>query len=782
MDESVNDEDSIRLVTCNVLPSHDDEDGDDAIRVAAPRISLVSPLNSQIDRRGRVRAGPVTGDFWALLVSNRHDVHASCGSSLATEGVVACSKEISGVVNLSWSLRNLDNLDAVHGHASIGVEARRSVAKCLGYLQYHASEFVPLTTPISIPADFDLSESMAPVRMRCMVQDTILENGSTTLHFLRARGMTSPPFVSLAFDPTNLAGTCVGEMRLVRSLQVTERMGSADVVEAHPTRSALRGWRQTQIAASKADMTANAELRAIFKTLLELPAHHTPSAGATNFGNKPTRLRKQHDPLRLVAALAFSRHLRTPKAFSEAKCDAMDYAAFGGDEEHAPRSSENDPSRTSLEVSRARLDVVSMLQQRRQFTLAAEQDTIRGIAVYSDASPVVGAELQGMIADVMYKDNSVERTTLPGSTLAYGHTDAVAKTMALVWAIFLVAGPTLKVMRYFFDHITSLTTDFGVEMHLLELPDVLVAFLKWVGGAPLAGLGPDVVHSRRLMWRALRIAGWSHTLGGIMKASATECPNWPDILQQLRYLCQFFRNESYRAHLTKVLSRRIPGLTRLLANFTATFAKWRYETLANVCRQLNRLRVLCEEHFVEGIFENVQDKSLLDNVIVACRNKGLWKWISMGDKILFGPLENIRRWGMVCNCCVEKRRAARGFVFCEWSSRRLRDAWGFIQEQISSMLTLADTLTMGMVDGCNETALLSRELLRFFAAPSRWLHLVNLNSINCFPLITFALDALLVNAITFVFDDFHVQIQIQCIFNHKLKCNLLNFHVVEINM
>ena len=125
-----------------------------------------------------------------------------------------------------------------------------------------------------------------------------------------------------------------------------------------------------------------------------------------------------------------------------------------------------------------------------------------------------------MILDVMFKDESLERIVLPGSTLAYGHSDTLSKGVALLWALFLVAGPTEADVRLACDHVRSLTTDFGVEMHILEVPDILPAFFKWIGGTPLDRCAQFVNNERRLWRRALRVAGWSHTLGGIMKSLA----------------------------------------------------------------------------------------------------------------------------------------------------------------------------------------------------------------------------------------------------------------------
>ena len=56
----------------------------------------------------------------------------------------------------------------------------------------------------------------------------------------------------------------------------------------------------------------------------------------------------------------------------------------------------------------------------------------------------------------------------------------MAKGVTLLWACYLVAGPGFIEMEYFLNKATSITTDFGVEIHTLELPGILKAFL-WHG-------------------------------------------------------------------------------------------------------------------------------------------------------------------------------------------------------------------------------------------------------------------------------------------------------------
>ncbi len=67
--------------------------------------------------------------------------------------------------------------------------------------------------------------------------------------------------------------------------------------------------------------------------------------------------------------------------------------------------------------------------------------------------------------------------------------------------------PRLDSMYFFFDSVRSLTTDYGVELSIVSICDVLPASLKWRGGATLGFVCPCVRHARRLMPKAMRIRG-----------------------------------------------------------------------------------------------------------------------------------------------------------------------------------------------------------------------------------------------------------------------------------
>ena len=79
---------------------------------------------------------------------------------------------------------------------------------------------------------------------------------------------------------------------------------------------------------------------------------------------------------------------------------------------------------------------------------------------------------------------------------------------------------------------------------------------RWLRGEKLENLTDLVDRNSRLMPNALRAIGFGHTMGGIMKNICASHIAWPEILEKLRALCRFWRNDSYKEHVARILESR----------------------------------------------------------------------------------------------------------------------------------------------------------------------------------------------------------------------------------
>lgn len=619
-----------------VLPP-DVGSSDDEIMCGAPQERVV---------RRRVRlpkpAPPTAGSFWTLALTKVLD-----GESYG----------VFGVVELSWDLQfptgDVDERDC-------------------GTLVYKAGNLHSVPTGAAILHGIDFASSLVGLHVLGAVGQTLLDNGQTIASHLHGEGADS---TNLLFCSDAEAEALLSGPHVFRTVAIRKRSKPLGVLFDTPNPATLRRWREKvrdegAIEANPADAVLAVSVAPGDPMLVPGPLLHLPERflERSDTPSMPMRSRVRNraeiDPVKLVTALGVARHLRSVKSFTEVVDDAYDYLFLDAPERLALQRS--DPSYSTIYRSLARADAVSMLLFRRQLQQWRADGVVRSMNMYNDASPVTGAELAGILVDINFKDGTQERVVLPGSTLAYGHTDTISKGSAMLWAIWLIAGPSTDDVLWFCAQVRSLTTDFGVEMHLLEMPDIAAAMVAWAGGTPLRRVVPIINQDRRLFAMALRIGGWSHTLGNIMKAVANEFIRWPRFLGNMRSLCKFFKNDSYRLHI-KRNARRI-GLPAnekaLLRSFNASFAKWRYETVVEALSQLLARRAICGL-ITNDLFLHVQDKEELKAVLAACADREFWDWAATSHPELFKELETLRRWGMVCDCeaHLEERRLASGKLF-----------------------------------------------------------------------------------------------------------------------
>ena len=247
----------------------------------------------------------------------------------------------------------------------------------------------------------------------------------------------------------------------------------------------------------------------------------------------------------------------------------------------------------------------------------------------------------------------------------------------MFWVLWLVAGPTEAGLRWILGKVVSVTTDQGNEIGLGVVPDIVPCFMRWLQGRNLTTMARSVPKASRMMPRAIRIVGWNHTLGNIMRQSVEKSPEWQKYNKYIRALCKLFRNESNRRHLQRLLRPRHPELQLevTLEHFSASLAKWRFETSFTCMRALLKLRALCENVMDEALFLNPQDKETVSMAMEACKCPKFWKWMAATFAEVIDPLERCRRWGLGCICHPstpgQKHKRAR----CQHSGRKLPFAY-----------------------------------------------------------------------------------------------------------
>jgi len=321
-----------------------------------------------------------------------------------------------------------------------------------GHLDYMLEAFYEIAAPVCIQHDVDIHSAATPLRFAELFGPLLLrgDNQITVKTFLDS----SPEFPfnrMFTFKAEDFANVVAAPAPcLLRRVPLGRRFNVKLVVANEPPRASLNRWRRE--AADVRDQQAEDMEVVDQETPEEKILYHVPQkrARTSAYGQrpcqgKPAALQREYDPIKSIRAVDFSRFLRCTADFSEALEAAATYN-LDPDTDPAPRDSSDDPCRSGLMNARAKMDIVGLNLDRRQFHAEMRADSVRSINVFTDGSPVTGSELQGMLVEVVKKDKSTRRVILAGSSLAYGRCDAINKTVAFLWAVWLSFGPLLAHM------------------------------------------------------------------------------------------------------------------------------------------------------------------------------------------------------------------------------------------------------------------------------------------------------------------------------------------------
>ena len=315
----------------------------------------------------------------------------------------------------------------------------------------------------------------------------------------------------------------------------------------------------------------------------------------------------------------------------------------------------------------------------------------------SIAGGVRDVESVGFFLDVSYAGNGLRRMSLPGATLAHGYQAAFDKAMLMVWMLWLVAGPDIKLIEYLCERVRCFTTDGGVESHIPDMWNALPAFARSLGTA----CSVTFMAFEYMFPYAVVILDWSHLMDTILAGTFADLACWPNTLRKLKLAAAFFKVEEnrnvIRFHLRSSFGNEYD---ELMKSFTASFAHWRFETISTSVSQTVRYRFLCEELFDETWFKNLRKESqaTLDGIVELCADTEFWKSITAFERFT-AFMEHLRQWGTGCDCHAVQRRLGQ-LVDCNRASRNLQFAAAKRRDSLEELLTLAKSITY---DGCERS-------------------------------------------------------------------------------
>ena len=698
-------DDGIELDRDDRLPRPLSSDSDDALECET------TPKRAPLKRNPylKVKKNHSSRERTALIILDRNSSAANCPNiemlwarGTDTAPLFDGTKNLlCGVATFSWFLYGQETPVTDPIVADLLASAQKNKhAHVLGHLEYAVKNIFLLDGPFTELPDYEIALPWiyAPTWMR-EVRNRTFDNKRLAeicdVAPLRHYFMNSYQLVELLIKQ---------DTRTLQVVPITRRQ-RAKILPKFPTAHYIRTWVREHMqeklggagfpghSDSLADDEGELERP---RHLLKLPFEWKKQARKVREG-QPT-----YDAVKTYKFLKFSRHLKD-LAKSHTAMDLAICAACHDNDELLDDVATNDKKtggnmqRTAHQRARLKLDAVSMNLERREFChiFKTAPDSVQSAHVYSDGSPVTGSELQGMILQLVMVYGVIRDLVMPGVMLHYSFTSALDKCLAFVHSLVMMVGIELEILNWICGKIKSITTDNGIELKMLDCPNILAAYLRRLAGVPASALVDTIDKASRLFSRALRLGDWSHMFANLVKSATKAIPHWPKLLQMMRSLLSFFRNGSWRKHLARYIGT--DTARKKLKSFTASLAKWRYETLFDVLDALLNVGNIAQNYLVriDVVFPNFKDRSLLADVREAAAASDLWYFMRLFLDVVVGPLERSRRWGLACPCHEQDRLEKKSYT-CNRNGRRLHQARNFVELTVNSLgrrgrnLNLAD--------------------------------------------------------------------------------------------
>ena len=269
---------------------------------------------------------------------------------------------------------------------------------------------------------------------------------------------------------------------------------------------------------------------------------------------------------------------------------------------------------------------------------------------------------------------------------------------------WLEYGPTLGQVRQANRDVRQLVSDMGTEIAICDFQDTVAQCLSQRGQAPLpsqpppgqpAGSGSKESFMFPL---ALFVPGTQHLLDNALKDMLHSLPMWKTWQAQAKVVCQWLASTAHREFLQerlRVAHPDTPDWQLALKKKPDKFAAWRWQTLANVTRDLERM-----ESAVVAALATVSEPADLKSkdahtaraFLDATQDLAFWN-CARGLRQLCQPVRRLSGWAKGCDCHGDQLAGGQD-IDCVWKgcratsfATRIRD----FQAEIAALRSQAET-------------------------------------------------------------------------------------------
>jgi hypothetical protein len=621
-----------------------------------------------------VREGPLR---MFLVVSNIHGLWSPFGSEAAAwpphwPALGAAECLVIGVaLACSWLLASPGDeaMDDCHRYQRQEAARHCRARRILGFVDYPVDEFAGLVEPVVLSSVVAAMGFFGVMRGRAVRVMKPGQLGPAVCNFdavlvrwqAQVRARLLPVVVNLG--PAMAHKLVEGSLACLHTVAISQKLARQNLLVA-------REPSKIRLAAFVRPALQNHDYQA-----------HGPCAGLARL---PRWAEVMLDPelvLDWLEATSFVKDIR--QAGQAASSFARLFARSSGLSRTMLQAKLNKISYTTLRHARVRLDCVAMMVWRIfwKALLASQADRLF-LYIFCDASPQRGAEMFASTVDI-YDGKKFWRVLLPCIALSPCMMDAIGKSSALLWQLWLIAGPSYQHLQALRERVISITTDQGVERKIPGMVDMLPDFFKMM----LPSFDLQLHPPEPFLWpNCLAVPGWKHAWDLLLQKALSSLQWFPLWLQRFKAIIHFFRIEGYKTTVVRGLRKAgMNGLADVVAALSLPhFAEWRWGTLHWCLVELLPCLDSLILHFDPTPFASGRDKTGLTSVLAAFACDG-WRrhtdFVAYVTRWLVGAMQ----WGAGCDCHENLLKSGES-IACDWKGRRLVRAHAFVVAELTRVL------------------------------------------------------------------------------------------------
>jgi hypothetical protein len=297
--------------------------------------------------------------------------------------------------------------------------------------------------------------------------------------------------------------------------------------------------------------------------------------------------------------------------------------------------------------------------------------------------------------------NCILRRKLPLACIGQGAADVIGRCWTVLHQNWLDYGGTHRILKAALDDCYGCFTDMGVEMQVNDTYDVTQEFVYRLQN-PNADINgeEDYTPTEFLFKNSIGVVGPLHCIDWIIRTAMGKLEFFPLFLKHCKHILQFLHGRRHRVWILAIAKKlglaqdSLDLISEALKNSTDRFAKWRWRSLWQCLKDLERNEPVLKEVIGRCNLATWTVKVSSDVAkslsFSSHPSNDLWKCREVAE-LITAPLMRLHGWFQGCHCHTPEDRARAGF-HCPFQGMRAKWAAKRVSECIEVYRNLQNTI------------------------------------------------------------------------------------------